>query len=196
MNRWTHFFIKIYISHTLFLMFLWCVRDEWRQGQTAILTQLLLLIMAALLLHLGWGCSTGGRWRPQPSVCKLALTLAFLSPTPTCFCFFFRLFTLVHLWLTTRSKVNIQQYSLIYAHNVHMQCKFTHAHIYVQISLWMYTYIHAQTYIHIYIYIYTNLWSIWYYIYMYTHLLICLPWHTYTHTYTHTYPCHNTDSVS
>ena len=56
-------------------------------------------------------CSTRGRWGPQPSVCKLALTLAFLSPTnstaagtclysfikPTCFQFFFRLFTQVHL---------------------------------------------------------------------------------------------------
>ena len=33
MNERTHFFIKIYISHTLFskgLMFLWCVRDGWR----------------------------------------------------------------------------------------------------------------------------------------------------------------------
>ena len=53
---------KIRISHTLFskgLMFLLCVRDEWRQGQTAILTQLLLLTIAALLPHLGWGRSTG-----------------------------------------------------------------------------------------------------------------------------------------
>ena len=33
MNERTHFFIKIYISHTLFskgLMFLWCLRDGWR----------------------------------------------------------------------------------------------------------------------------------------------------------------------
>ena len=33
MNKWTNFFIKICISHTLFskgLMFLWCVRDGWR----------------------------------------------------------------------------------------------------------------------------------------------------------------------
>ena len=33
MNERTHFFIKIYLSHTLFskeLMFLWCVRDGWR----------------------------------------------------------------------------------------------------------------------------------------------------------------------
>ena len=55
------------------------------------------------------------------SVCKLALTLAFLCPTNstaastclysfityTCFRFFFRLFTQVHLWLRARSRVNI-----------------------------------------------------------------------------------------
>ena len=62
----------------------------------------------------------GGRWGPQASVCKLALTLAFLSPTnstatgtclysfimPTCFCFC--LFIQVHLWLMAWSRVNIQ----------------------------------------------------------------------------------------
>ena len=62
------------------------------------------------------------RWGPQPSDCKLALTLAFLSPInstaartclysfikPTCFRFFFRFFTQMHLWLTARSRVNIQ----------------------------------------------------------------------------------------
>ena len=111
--QWTneHTSLQKYISYTLFSMFLWCMRDEWRQGQTAILTKVLLLTKAALLPHLGWGCSTGGRWGPHPSVCKLVLTLAFLSPfnstavgtclysfiTPTCFRFFFRLFTLVHL---------------------------------------------------------------------------------------------------
>ena len=107
------FFIKICNYHSLFLRgltFLLCVSDEWRQGQTAILIQLL-LTMAALLLHLGWGCSAGGRWGPQPSVCKLALILAFLYPTnstaagtclysfitPSYLRFFFRLFTQVHL---------------------------------------------------------------------------------------------------
>ena len=53
MNERTHFFIKIYISHILFskgLMFLWCVRDEWRQGQTAILTSLLLLTIARCVI--------------------------------------------------------------------------------------------------------------------------------------------------
>ena len=135
MNERINFFIKIYIPHTLFsrwLMFLLCARDEWRQRKTAILTQLLLLIIAALLLHLGWGCSNGGRWGSQPLVCQLALTLAFLSPTnstaagtclysfitPTCFRFFFHLFTQVHLRLTARSRVNIQHISwtLFYVH--------------------------------------------------------------------------------
>ena len=115
MNERTHFFIKICISHILFSMFLLCVRDVWRQGQTAILTQLLFLTIAGV-------CSTEGRWEPQPSVCKLALTLAFLSPTnttaagtclysfitPTFFRFSFRLFTQVHLWLTAQSRVCIQ----------------------------------------------------------------------------------------
>ena len=44
---------KKYISHTLFLkglMVLWCVRDEWRQGLTAILTQLLLLTIACCVI--------------------------------------------------------------------------------------------------------------------------------------------------
>ena len=132
MTNETNLFIKICISHDLFskrLMFLWCVRDEWRQGQTAILTNffswpwhavLSSRTHLALLPHLSWSCSTGDRWGPQPSVCKLVLTLVFLSPTnstaagvclysfitPTCFCFF----TLLHLWLTVWSRVNIQHY--------------------------------------------------------------------------------------
>ena len=92
MNERTHFFIKMCISHTLFskgLMFLWCVRDGWRHWLTAILTNFfswsLQAVLSsrthlALLPHLGWGCLTGCRWGPQPSVCKIALTLAFLSP--------------------------------------------------------------------------------------------------------------------
>ena len=72
MNERTDFFIKICISHTLFskgLMFLWCVRDEWKQEQTAMLTQLLFTIAHCVIFkkplstspHFGWGCSTGGR---------------------------------------------------------------------------------------------------------------------------------------
>ena len=79
-ERNTLVYKNMYLSHFILerVDVLLRVRDEWRQGQTAILTQLLLLIIAALLPHLGWGCSTGGRWGPQHSVCKLALFLAFL----------------------------------------------------------------------------------------------------------------------
>ena len=53
MNEWTHFFIKTCISHTLFskgLIVLWYVRDDWRQGQTAILFQLILLTIARCVI--------------------------------------------------------------------------------------------------------------------------------------------------
>ena len=53
MNERTHVFIKICISYTLFskgLMFLLCVREEWRLGGTAILTQLLLLTIARCVI--------------------------------------------------------------------------------------------------------------------------------------------------
>ena len=43
-----------------------CVRDVWRQGQTAILTQVFILTTTALLPHLCWGCSTVGHWGPRP----------------------------------------------------------------------------------------------------------------------------------
>ena len=119
---------NIYLSHFILeRVDISVVYEKW--VQTAILTQLLLwpehAVLSsrthlALLPHLGRGCSTWVRWGLL-SVCKLALTLAFLSPTdstaagiclysfitPTCFRFFFRLFTQVHLWLTARSRVNI-----------------------------------------------------------------------------------------
>ena len=50
MDERTHLFIEICISHTLFSMFLWCVGDGWRQEQTAILTQLLLLTIASCVI--------------------------------------------------------------------------------------------------------------------------------------------------
>ena len=89
MNERTHFFIKIYISHALFLkglMFLWCVRDWWRQGQTAILTQQLLLTIARCVIFknplstssaswlglLNWGLLRATALSGMFSVCKLA----------------------------------------------------------------------------------------------------------------------------
>ena len=128
MNERTHFFIKIYISHTLFskgLKFLGCVRDRWRQRQTAMLTQVLLLTIACCVIFknplstsstswlglLNWGLLRATAISRAFSVCKLVLTLAFLSPTnstvigicqyyfimSTYLCFFFSLFTQVHL---------------------------------------------------------------------------------------------------
>ena len=119
-----HFFIK-YISHTLFskgLMFLWCVRDGWRQGQTAVLTQLLLLTIARGVIFKNPLSTSSASWLGLLNRGSLRATelrgrsqsarwLAFLSPTDstaagtclysfitsTCFRFFFHLFTQVHL---------------------------------------------------------------------------------------------------
>ena len=79
MNERTHFFIKKNISLTLYsrngLCWL-CVRGELETGTHCyILTQLLLTI-AALLSHLGWGCSNVGHWGPKALCLLLALTSA------------------------------------------------------------------------------------------------------------------------
>ena len=136
MNEWTHFFLKICISHTLFskgLMFLWCVGDGWRQGQTAILTQILLLTIACCVIFKNPLSTSSASWLGllnQGSLRETALSRGILSLQdswssclqlnstaagiflysfimPTYFCFFFCLFTQVYLWLTAQSKVNI-----------------------------------------------------------------------------------------
>ena len=111
MNERIHFFMK-YISHTLSLKG-WCflrVRGEWRQGRTAILTQVLLTI-AALLPHVGLGCSTVGHWEPKALCPATGSHFGILSPTDSnrpghlvislshvhLLPLFFRLFTQVHL---------------------------------------------------------------------------------------------------
>ena len=53
---------------------------NWRQGQTAILTQVLLTI-AALLSHLSWVAQPWVTKGPKPSVCELVLHAGILSPT-------------------------------------------------------------------------------------------------------------------
>ena len=63
-NERIHFFTK-YRSLTLYFRkgdVLLCVRDKWKQRQTALLTQVFLLSIVALLPHLGWGCSTVSHW--------------------------------------------------------------------------------------------------------------------------------------
>ena len=58
------------------------VCERWVEtGTDCYIDQLLLQTIAALLSHLGWGCSTEGHLGPQSSVCKLALSVTFLSST-------------------------------------------------------------------------------------------------------------------
>ena len=83
MNERTHFFIKIYISNTLFeRVDVGCVWElSWRRVQTATYWPKVLLTMAALLPRPGWAAQpwvTEGR---KSSVCKLILTLASCPPT-------------------------------------------------------------------------------------------------------------------
>ena len=130
MNERTHFFIKIYLWHFILeRVNVSVVCERWVETGTDFYidptsspdhrTLLSSRTHLALLQHLGWSCSTGGHWGLLPSAG--VHTLGFLSPTnstaagiclytfitPTCFRFFFRLFTQVHFWLTARSRVNI-----------------------------------------------------------------------------------------
>ena len=58
---------KNIISHTLFLKeWCWlCVRDELETVDGLLYWPQVLQTIAALLPHLGWGCSTVGHWGPQ-----------------------------------------------------------------------------------------------------------------------------------
>ena len=110
-NEQTNTLLYENISLTLFSKERCCVWERsWRQGQTAILTQVLLMTIAALLPHLGWDCSTVGHWGPKALCLPLALTSAscpnWLEPSvhlvillfnADLLLLFFRLFTQVHL---------------------------------------------------------------------------------------------------
>ena len=112
-----------------------CVRDRWRLGPTVILTQVLLFTIAALLSHLGWGCSTVGRWGPQSpqSAGWFSRWHSCLNWRPRAPCLYSFLTSTcfrsssVYLhrcisWLTARSRVNIT--------HTH-----THTHIYIYIYI-------------------------------------------------------------
>ena len=101
MNERIHFFIKIYLSHFILERVMLVVCERW-VGYGDRLT------IAALLPHLGWGCSTVGHRGPQALCLLLALTSAsWLQLTQTALVIllshahllplFFRLFTQVHL---------------------------------------------------------------------------------------------------
>ena len=113
MNKRTHFFMKIYISHTLFSMFLWSVRDEWRQGQTSILTQLLLFDHSSTSSASWQGLLNRSSLRttalslqadphsslPVSTLSTATATYLYSFITSTCFRVFFCLFILVHLFI-------------------------------------------------------------------------------------------------
>ena len=81
----THLFIRICISYTLFsrgLMFLLCVRDGWRQGQTAILTQLLLLTIARCVIFKNPLSTSSASWQGLLNRVSLRATALSLQADP------------------------------------------------------------------------------------------------------------------
>ena len=131
MNERTLFFKKIYLSHFILeRVDVGCVWEViWRQGQTATHWPKVLLTIAVLLPHLGWGCSTVGHWGLQALSLHAVSHAGILSPnwlqlqleltqavcgtclynclSPTCFrCSSAYLHRCIS-WLTARSRVNI-----------------------------------------------------------------------------------------
>ena len=103
---------KNIISHTLFSKG-WCFccvwEMSWRRTRLPYWTQVLLTI-AALLPHLGWGCSTVDHWGPKALCLPLALNSTSCPQLTQAVCvlvilmfnahllpLFFHLFTQVHL---------------------------------------------------------------------------------------------------
>ena len=110
----------MYLSRFILDVSVVCVRDGWRQGQTAILTQLLLLTIARFVIFKNPHSTSFASWlgllnRESLRVTALSLQAGphsgLLVPTasttasiclyffitPNCFLFFFCLFTQVHL---------------------------------------------------------------------------------------------------
>ena len=110
MNKWTHFFIKICISHTLFskgLMFLWGVRDGWRQGHTAILTQLLLLTITRWVIFKNSLSTSSASWLELLNQGLLRATALSLQVGP-------------HSGLPVSNWLNCCRHQAIFFHNAHL----------------------------------------------------------------------------
>ena len=77
MNKRTHIFIKIYLSHFILeRVDVGCVWEvSWRRGQTAIYWPQVLLTIAALLSHSGYAAQPWVTEGPKPSVCRWHLIL-------------------------------------------------------------------------------------------------------------------------
>ena len=77
MNERIHFFMKIYISHFILeRVDVSCVCEVSGNKDRLLYWPQVLLTIAALLSHLGWGCSTMGHWGPKALCLSLALTSA------------------------------------------------------------------------------------------------------------------------
>ena len=110
MTKQTHIFIKIYISHTLFwkgLMFPRCVRDEWRRGQTAILTQLLLLILARCVIFKNPLSTSSASWQELLNRGSMRATALSRQAGP-------------YFGLPVNNELNCRRHLTIFFHNVHL----------------------------------------------------------------------------
>ena len=105
-NERIHFFIKIYLSHFILerVMFVVCDINEWRQGQTAILTQQYFFLILAGLLNCGslraqspQSANWSSRRHPVSNWLKPSGHLLILLSNNHLLLLFFRLFTQVHL---------------------------------------------------------------------------------------------------
>ena len=72
MNKWTRFFMKIYLSHFILeRVNVGCVWEViWRRGQIATYWAKVLLTIVALLSHSGWAAQPWVTEGPKPSVCR------------------------------------------------------------------------------------------------------------------------------
>ena len=98
MNKWTHFFIKIYLSHFMLeRVDVGCVWEtSWRRVQTVILTQSSSFGHSSTSSSSWLGCSTVGHWGPKALCDPRAPGYIIVSRSPA-YPLFFRLFTQVYL---------------------------------------------------------------------------------------------------
>ena len=86
MNEWTHFFIKIYLSHFILervdVPCVWEVSWRWRQTATY-WPKVLLTTIAALLPHLGWTAQPRVAEGPSPLSGAGSHSAGILTPTGT-----------------------------------------------------------------------------------------------------------------
>ena len=87
MNKRTHFFIKIHLSHFIRKGWCWlCVRGELETGTDCYILTQSSSDYSSTSFAFWLGCSTVGHWGPKPSVCRwlsIRLLVPQLTPTAT-----------------------------------------------------------------------------------------------------------------